>query len=94
MKEHHASGLAAHHGTDKTINSMEDRYFWPYLKRNIVDFVKRCSICQFAKGNAQNTGLYMTLPIPSNIWKDINMDFVLGLPKTQRHMDSILVAID
>jgi hypothetical protein len=73
---------------------MRNSYYWPSMREEVKKFVNKCKICQYAKGRQQNTGLYQPLPIPERSWDAISMDFVLGLPRTQKESDSIFFVVD
>ena len=51
-------------------------------------------MCKQAKFKLKPHGLYMPLPMPSSPWTDISLNFVLGLPRTRRGHDSIVVVVD
>ena len=64
------------------------------MREAINQYVSKCLVCQQNKYMALSlAGLLQPLPIPSNIWDDIAMDFIERLPKFKK-MDSILVVVD
>jgi len=89
--EMHAGGRAGHLVKNVPIALVADRFYWPSLERDVYRIVSQCRTCQLDKTKRHNIGLYTPLPIPHALWKDISMDFVLGLFRTSRGLDSILV---
>jgi hypothetical protein len=65
------------------------------MKREISKYVSECDTCQRIKAShLKVAGTLQPLPIPSWKWEDLSMDFIVGLPNTSRHHDSIWVIVD
>jgi hypothetical protein len=65
------------------------------MKGKIAEYLARCQDCQQDKVEHQHpAGLLQPLPLPEWKWETILLDFITGLPKTQKHNDSIMVVID
>ena len=63
------------------------------MVKDVTRHVERCGTCHRAKSHAQNTGLYTPLLVPTAPWEDVSMDFIVGLSRTQRNKDSIMVVV-
>jgi len=83
-----------HYGVDKTLSILKENFYWTHVRVDVQSYSSKCITCLQAKSKIMPHGLYTPLPIPSIPWEDINMDFVLGLPRTQSGYDSIFVVVD
>ncbi|XP_059462039.1 uncharacterized protein LOC132191007 [Corylus avellana] len=64
-------------------------------RRDIAEFIERCSTCQQVKVEHQKPARPLQpLEIPVWKWEGIAMDFLVGLPRTQAGYDAIWVIVD
>ena len=83
-----------HFGIDKTLVFFKEKFFWPYMKKDAHRYCTRCVAYLQAKSKVMSHGLYTPLPIPSAPLVDISMDYVLGLLRIRRDVNSIFVVVD
>ncbi|XXG42550.1 hypothetical protein AAC387_Pa01g2802 [Persea americana] len=90
----HASPFGGHSGFLATYKRVSTNFYWKGLKQAICKFVAECDTCQHSKYETiVPPGLLQPLPIPSEIWADLSMDFTDDLPSSARKT-SIMVVVD
>ena len=91
---HHSSPVAGHFGLAKTVELISRNYYWPKLRKTIARFLRNCDVCLRAKPDRSAPyGLLQPLPVPSERWLDLSMDFMTDLPPSNG-FDTLLVIKD
>ena len=90
--ERHDSG--GYFGVKKTLETLHEHFYWSKMKNDVIRICNRCIACRKAKSKVLSNGLYAPLPIPSEPWVDISIDFILRLPRTRNGRDSNFVIVD
>lgn len=94
LLEFHSSPVGGHAGVARTLSRIQANFFWPAMKTDVQAFVEECTVRQQAKHSQMHpAGLLQPLPIPQQIWEDVSMDFITGLP-TSKGCQVILVVVD
>lgn len=79
--EFHDSVQGGHAGFHRTFHRLASNFYWKNLRTDVRSFFAKCLICQQVKSsNLAPAVLLQPLPIPDQIWEDISLDFIVGLP--------------
>jgi hypothetical protein len=74
---------------------LKTHYWWYGMKGDITEYVSLCDICHRVKAEHQRpTRLLQPLKNPEWKREEIEMDFIVGLPRTQAGYDSIWVIVN
>lgn len=77
----HTSPTIDHSGFHKTYERNEHSLFWEGMETNIHDFITSHDAFQRNNGEIKLSRAFEPLLVPTHIWIDISMDFIVGLPK-------------
>lgn len=92
--ELHNTPVAGHAGVRKTLSRLATSFYWASMAKDVKSYVVNCHVCQQSKYcPVKRSGLLNPLPIPHNIWEDISLDFITGLP-ISNGFSVILVVVD
>ncbi|WVZ49848.1 hypothetical protein U9M48_001173 [Paspalum notatum var. saurae] len=95
LDEAHTSMFTMHPGSNKMYQDLKQKFWWTRMKREITKYVYECDVCRRVKADhLKSAGMLQPLAIPAWKWEDVHMDFIVGLPRTQKGYDSIWVIID
>ncbi|WVZ64657.1 hypothetical protein U9M48_014151 [Paspalum notatum var. saurae] len=95
LDEAYTSMFTMHPGSNKMYQDLKQKFWWTRMKREIAKYVSECDVCQRVKADhLKPAGMLQPLAVPAWKWEDVHMDFIVGLPRTQKGYDSIWVIID
>ncbi|KAJ4780790.1 polyprotein [Rhynchospora pubera] len=94
LHELHNSSIGGHSGALVTYKRVKALFYWPAMRKSVMDHVRSCDICQIVKPeHVPLRGLLQPLPVPAEAWSSIGMDFITGLPKSDGK-EVLLVVVD
>ncbi|WVZ84237.1 LOW QUALITY PROTEIN: hypothetical protein U9M48_031289 [Paspalum notatum var. saurae] len=92
LDEAHTSMFTMHSGSNKMYQDLKQKFWWIRMKRKITKYVSECD--RIKADHLKPASMLQPLAIPAWKWEDVHMDFIVGLPHTQKGYDSIWVIID
>src|SRR5258707_13644510 len=94
IHNHHDHPTAGHFRETKTMELICCNYHWPGMRCMVGDYVRSCTSCVCTKATCHKPySLLKQLPIPSQPWESISMDFIKQLPASEG-FTAILVIMD
>jgi hypothetical protein len=88
----HASSTTEHSRINKTYERFKRFFFRDCVKQDVLTFMVECDVCQHNEGETiKALGTLQLILIPPTIWRNISMDFIMGLPKSINK--SIIMAV-
>ena len=64
------------------------------MNDTISKYVKRCVLCGISESRKMKLGLYTPLPLPSQPWESVSMDFVGGFTFPRSSHDYLHVVVN
>ncbi|XP_043474358.1 uncharacterized protein LOC122506310 [Leptopilina heterotoma] len=83
ISEFHKSKIAGHKGIVKTYRRIREKFYWPRIKEQVTEFVRRCPTCQTQKLVRAKTREPMIITdTPLDVFDKVSLDTVGKLPTT------------
>lgn len=94
LHEFYSIPSAGHCGNKRILVRLSSNFYWKNMRKDMENFISKCLVCQQTKYMTQPaTGLLQPLSTPKEVWDDISMNFIVGLPKSKGYT-VIFVVVD
>ncbi|KAE9024981.1 hypothetical protein PF011_g3257 [Phytophthora fragariae] len=94
IHEFHDSPMGAHLGREKTFAAVSRDFFWPHMYKWVRKWVRTCETCQRVKPSKLSQAPLRPLPIATEGWRSVSMDFIFGLPPDAEGRTGVLGFVD
>ncbi|POM68620.1 Polyprotein, partial [Phytophthora palmivora] len=94
IHEFHDSPTGAHLSREKTLAAISRDFYWPRMYKWVRKWVRTCETCQRVKPSKSSQAPLHPLPIATEPWRSVSMDFVFGLPPDADGRNGVLVFVD
>lgn len=94
IKSAHSLPTGGHLGIDKTVRTLQLRYFWPTLARDVKSYISNCEICQTRKYAIQNKIPMRLTDTASKSFEKTFLDLVGPFPESNSGNKYILTIQD
>ena len=94
IREAHTSLVSGHFWVEKKLCHLQRFCFWPHMKTIVTHFVKGCVLCYVSMPSNRKLRLYTPLPILSQPWESVSMDFLGSFPMSRKGHDYFYVGME
>jgi hypothetical protein len=92
--EFHYNTVARHFGIKKKVEVLQQHLYWSKLQQDVNKYIRSCTSYAIAKPTIKKQGIYSPLPTPERPWESISMDYMSGLPSTNKGNECDFVLVD
>lgn len=94
MHEYHDAPVGGQIGRETTFAAIARDFYGTHLYNWVRKWVRSRGICQRVKSWPSSQAPLRPLPIPTDAWKSVGMDFVCGLPRDAKGRNGVVVFVN
>ena len=90
----HTTAYSGHLGRRKTLKIVSERFYRPFLPRDVIEYVRTCDLCQKVKVTSSDKTAEMQIILPSRTNELVSTDFTGPFKVTERGNKYLIVIVD